>query len=85
MTNRAPVPAEVSRIGERTDSAALVAQSLLAKTNRLTGQQAVDHTFAMEQSIRKLRPDLGTSVNLFLTVALVAACSINALLLYVYL
>jgi hypothetical protein len=39
----------------------------------------------MEQSIRTMRPDLGTSVNLALTVVLVAACSINAFLLYAYL
>jgi hypothetical protein len=41
--------------------------------------------FGMEQSIRKLRPDLGASVNLMLAFALVAACSVNALLLYVHL
>jgi hypothetical protein len=38
----------------------------------------------MEQSIRKFRPDLGASVNLMLAVALVAACSVNALLLYTH-
>jgi hypothetical protein len=35
----------------------------------------------MEQSIRKLRPDVGVSMNLMLAVVLVAACSVNALLL----
>jgi len=39
----------------------------------------------MEQSIRRIRPDLGASVNLLLAVTLVAACSINALLLFAYL
>jgi hypothetical protein len=39
----------------------------------------------MEQSIRKMRPDFGTPVNLLLTLALVAACTINGVLLYAYL
>jgi hypothetical protein len=39
----------------------------------------------MEQSIRKLRPDLGASVNFALAVVLVAACSVNALLLFAHL
>jgi hypothetical protein len=39
----------------------------------------------MEQSIRKLRPELGVSMTLVLTVALVAACSVNALLLIAHL
>jgi hypothetical protein len=40
---------------------------------------------AMEQSIRKFRPDMGLSTNLMLAVALVAACSINAFLLLTHL
>jgi hypothetical protein len=39
----------------------------------------------MEQSIRKFRPGVGVSMNLMLAVALVAACSINALLLLAHL
>ena len=39
----------------------------------------------MEQSIRKLLPELGVSMNFMLTVALVAACSVNALLLIAHL
>lgn len=39
----------------------------------------------MEQSIRKFRPSVGLSMNLMLTVALVAACSVNALLLLTHL
>jgi len=35
----------------------------------------------MEQSIRKLRPDVAVSMNVLLTVALVAAVAVNALLL----
>jgi hypothetical protein len=35
----------------------------------------------MEQSIRKLRPDVAVSMNVVLAVALVAAVSVNALLL----
>jgi hypothetical protein len=39
----------------------------------------------MEQSIRKLRPDVGLSMNLMLALVLVAACSVNALLLLTHL
>jgi hypothetical protein len=39
----------------------------------------------MEQSIRKFRPDVGVSMNLMLALALVAACSVNALLLLAHL
>jgi hypothetical protein len=60
-------------------------QARFAKTNRVTGKQAVDQARGMEQSIRRIRPDLGASVNLLLAVTLVAACSINALLLFAYL
>jgi hypothetical protein len=42
---------------------------------------SADHNLHMEQSIRKLRPEMGFSVNLMLAVVLVAACSVNALLL----
>jgi hypothetical protein len=39
----------------------------------------------MEQSIRKFRPGMGISMNLVLAATLVAACSVNALLLLVHL
>jgi hypothetical protein len=61
-----------------------LAQALLGKTKRVTAKRGVDHTLGMEQSIRKMRPDLGTSVNLMLAAVLVAACSVNALLLYAH-
>jgi hypothetical protein len=51
----------------------------------VTGKHGADHNPGMEQSIRKLRPDWGGSVNLMLAVALVAACSVNAVLLYTHL
>jgi hypothetical protein len=35
----------------------------------------------MEQSIRKLRPDVAVSMNFLLAIALVAAVAVNALLL----
>jgi len=60
-------------------------QARVAKTKGVTGKRGADHNPGMEQSIRKLRPDWGGSVNLMLAVALVAACSVNALLLYTHL
>jgi hypothetical protein len=36
----------------------------------------------MEQSIRKLRPDVAVSMNFMLAVALIAAVAVNALLLF---
>jgi hypothetical protein len=39
----------------------------------------------MEQSIRKLRPDVAVSLNVVLAIALVAAVSVNALLLLTHL
>jgi hypothetical protein len=62
-----------------------LAQARFAKTNRVTGKQAVDQVRGMEQSIRRIRPDIGASVNLLLAVTLVAVCSVNALLLFAYL
>jgi hypothetical protein len=57
----------------------------LEKTNRVTRRRGADHNCGMEQSIRKFRSGVGLSMNLMLTVALVAACSVNALLLLTHL
>jgi hypothetical protein len=47
----------------------------------VTGSEGTDHNRLMEQSIRKLRPDMAVSMNVMLAIALVAAVSVNALLL----
>jgi len=39
----------------------------------------------MEQSIRKLRPDVAVSMNVILAIALIAAVAVNALLLFTHL
>jgi hypothetical protein len=72
------------RIG-RADSNPLLLQPPPEKTNRVTVQGSADHNCGMEQSIRKFRPEMGLSMNLMLAVVLVAACSVNALLLLTHL
>jgi hypothetical protein len=70
---------------EPADSKDVFAQARFRKTKDVTGNRVAHHNRGMEQSIRKLRSDLALSVNLALAVVLVAACSVNALLLYAHL
>jgi hypothetical protein len=67
------------------DSKGVEWQGPRAKTNCVTFRRGGDQNWAMEQSIRKIRSDLGATTHLMLAVALVAACSVNAFLLLTHL
>jgi hypothetical protein len=85
MLHARELAAAAKRIGVARTRTGDESQAPLAKTNRVTRTQGTAHNWPMEQSIRKLRPDVAMSMNFMLAIALVAAVSVNALLLLTHL